>query len=174
LKTAVAGIHGAGEALRGTISQNADRRIRHSKASDVEIAKHQDVINKGRYEVENGRFAPRNSNVRKPVAEAAHGHYALNDRQYSQHNQQAQTPEPDARPTHLNLSYGPRFSTGNTRPQNVEAEQTQEMEKDNTGRIGKWLHKAMSHPSDKKQGEEMAKGGKLQRRSVGALGPVQE
>lgn len=56
LKTAAAaGIHGAGETLRGTLNATADRRFGH--VSPATHAKSEDVINAGCAEIQTGRFA---------------------------------------------------------------------------------------------------------------------
>jgi len=53
LKTAAAGIHGAGEALRGVINSTVDKRL---GASPETLAKHESVIDRGRAEIETGRY----------------------------------------------------------------------------------------------------------------------
>jgi hypothetical protein len=109
---------GAGETLRGTVSFNADRRLRSSKMSEAEMAKHQEVIDAGRYEIENGKFAQR------PQSWAVNGQPPL-----------------------------------------------QEQQKSGEGRMGKWIHKATSHPSEKRKGGDLREGmvekGKLRRRGSG-------
>jgi len=53
LKTAAAGIHGAGEALRGVINSTVDKR---TGASQDSIARHDAIINRGRAEIETGKY----------------------------------------------------------------------------------------------------------------------
>lgn len=53
LKMAAAGIHGAGEALRGTVNSVVDRRL---GADPETMKKNEDAIQVGRYEIENRRF----------------------------------------------------------------------------------------------------------------------
>lgn len=50
---AAAGIHGAGEALRGTVNSVVDRRL---GADPETMKKNEDAIQVGRYEIENRRF----------------------------------------------------------------------------------------------------------------------
>lgn len=53
LKMAAAGIHGAGEALRGTVNSVMDRRL---GADQETMKKNEEAIQAGRYEIENRRF----------------------------------------------------------------------------------------------------------------------
>lgn len=53
LKMAAAGIHGAGEALRGTVNSVVDRRL---GADQETMKKNEAAIQAGRYEIENCRF----------------------------------------------------------------------------------------------------------------------
>lgn len=53
LKMAAAGIHGAGEALRGTVNSVVDRKL---GADPETMKKNEDAIQVGRYEIENRRF----------------------------------------------------------------------------------------------------------------------
>jgi len=53
LKSAAAGIHGAGETLRGTLNSSVDR---HFGGSSAAIEKNQAAIEAGRYEIEKGKF----------------------------------------------------------------------------------------------------------------------
>ncbi|KAF2737288.1 hypothetical protein EJ04DRAFT_510393 [Polyplosphaeria fusca] len=55
LKTAAAGIHGAGETLRGTLNQTVDKRFAKPNATVHE--KNQATLDAGRTEIETGRFA---------------------------------------------------------------------------------------------------------------------
>jgi hypothetical protein len=54
LKTAAAGIHGAGETLRGTLNNTVDKRF--AKPNSAVHAKNQAAIDKGRAEIESGHF----------------------------------------------------------------------------------------------------------------------
>lgn len=53
LKMAAAGLHGAGEALRGTVNSVVDRRL---GADQETMRKNEAAIQAGRYEIENRRF----------------------------------------------------------------------------------------------------------------------
>jgi len=53
LKTAAAGIHGAGEALRGALNSELDKR---TGAPPEAIAAHNAVIDRGRAEIETGKY----------------------------------------------------------------------------------------------------------------------
>ncbi|KAH7389694.1 hypothetical protein DE146DRAFT_620147 [Phaeosphaeria sp. MPI-PUGE-AT-0046c] len=65
LKAAVHGIHGAGEALRGTFNSTVDRRF--ERGDSTVHAKNQAVIDAGRSEIESQNFASR---PRPPAADA--------------------------------------------------------------------------------------------------------
>jgi hypothetical protein len=65
IRTAAAGLHGAGEAIRGAVNSNVARR---TGASAEEIAKHDAVMERGRREIETGQIQ-RASNV-PPVPDA--------------------------------------------------------------------------------------------------------
>lgn len=136
LKTAAAGIHGAAETLRGTVSHNADRRLRSSKTTEADLAKHQQVIDAGRYEIENGRFYAR-------------GRQAATKAEEQQQQQQQQEQQ---------------------RQNDIAKLPSQEPQK-TSGGFGKWLHKASSHPSEKRQGGDLRDNqkdkAKLRRRSDG-------
>ncbi|TID27763.1 Sphingolipid C9-methyltransferase 2 [Venturia nashicola] len=61
LKFAAAGIHGAGETLRGALNSNIDRR---TGASEAQLAKHNAVLDRGRQEIETGHLQrPSNSSM---------------------------------------------------------------------------------------------------------------
>ncbi|UZP39473.1 hypothetical protein NXS19_007289 [Fusarium pseudograminearum] len=53
LKTAAAGIHGAGETLRGTLNSTVDK---HFGGTPAAIEKNQAAIEAGRYEIDKGKF----------------------------------------------------------------------------------------------------------------------
>jgi hypothetical protein len=104
--------------------------------SDANIAKHQDIIDTGRYEIENGRFASASSNVGSGLGNISQEH-ATRSKTHDPPRIQ-----PDAPPSHLDKGFSeiapphsPTQESGN--------------QKDAGSRIGKWLHKARSHPSDK-------------------------
>jgi hypothetical protein len=59
LKFAAAGIHGAGETLRGALNSNIDRR---TGASEAQMAKHNAVLERGRQEIETGHFQRASNN----------------------------------------------------------------------------------------------------------------
>lgn len=69
IKTAAAGIHGAGETLRGTLNSTIDRRL---GAAPESIAAHDAVADRGRMEIETGQFhrppapAPEEHNLEVP------------------------------------------------------------------------------------------------------------
>jgi hypothetical protein len=148
LKTAAAGIHGAAETLRGTLSYTADRRLRSSKTTDADLAKHQQVIDAGRYEIENGRFAPRRQPGMKVEEQQQQPQYHQQPKYQQQQQQQQQS--------HNNMEQGQVMPSQNSQKPSG---------------FGKWLHKASSHPSEKRQGgdlkDNMKDKGKLRRRSDG-------
>ncbi|KAF2656851.1 hypothetical protein K491DRAFT_596198 [Lophiostoma macrostomum CBS 122681] len=65
LKTAAAGIHGAGETLRGTLNNTVDKRF--MKPNSAVHAKNQAAIERGRTEIETGHYV---HSQRKPTANA--------------------------------------------------------------------------------------------------------
>jgi hypothetical protein len=151
LKTAAAGIHvsilppemisnwyiskGAAETLRGTVSSTADRRLRPGKATEADLAKHQEVINNGKYEIENRKFAPRNS-ARPPNAV-----------QSQPSSSTLHPPASKAKPSKNQLR---RQSWENRAADYNSAQGT-----GGSSRVARWLHKANSHPNDKGNGAEL-------------------
>ncbi|KAF2672876.1 hypothetical protein BT63DRAFT_421076 [Microthyrium microscopicum] len=175
LKMAAAGIHGAGEALRGAISQTADNRLPIGKPDEVKRAKHQDVIDTGRYEITNRQFVPREQQRGRQEPRF----YPQGPQSIPQPTQSPSlpTPVPDGQPTHVELNRR-RFSNG----YDVKTIQTEESSPPKKGGIGKWLRKSRSHPSDKDVNASVAteeknfeaNNGKLRRRSKTPLGAVRE
>jgi len=188
LKSAAAGIHGVGETLRGTISQTADRRFRPGKAPDAAMAKHQGIIDAGKYEMEQRKFAPTSFGARDGHAQPPQGSQQSQGPRPTQpqgsrpiqsqgpHNsQRSENVTPDTSPSHIELSRR-RFSGGYTsRPQSFSPESAPQKE---TGGLEKWLRKVRSHPSDKDQDKHLRNEerpeGKLKRRSKLPLGSVAE
>jgi len=68
IRTAAAGIHGAGETLRGTLNAKV---ARHTGATPEEIAAHNAVVERGRREIETGKFQlPSVPEVQTPPADS--------------------------------------------------------------------------------------------------------
>lgn len=64
---AAAGIHGAGEALRGTVNSVVDRRL---GADQEAMKKNEAAIQVGRYEIENRRFHGRHDDMTNSHSDA--------------------------------------------------------------------------------------------------------
>jgi hypothetical protein len=103
LKTAAAGIHGAGETLRGTINSAVARR---TGAPNEVVAAHDTVAAKGRQEIETGRFykprsptnpagaSPYHNSTGQPIPEHRHeGDAAYNRLQPTTSNTQRYSAE---------------------------------------------------------------------------------
>jgi len=143
------------------------------RANDARIARQQDIINAGKYEMEHGKFAPRNSSAGGSRVEYPKNGGKSENWQQNGHQEIA----PDAPPTFTEFDSRKRFSYEYTPSQTYSAEQTQEKE-GGSGRIGRWLHKARSHPSDREQGENLREnengGARLKKGNRARLDWVQE
>ena len=157
-------LQGVAETLRGTVRSEADRRLRPDKASQADYERNQNIVNRGRQEIETGHFVRGKHSPPDLATYMDQDDRPVNGYRQPPQQNAAASVDQSGHPVGAGFQRPESWSTASSGAATGNVD-------DGTpaARIGRWLRKSTSHPSGREGSSgdlrEQRQRAKLRRRS---------